>query len=140
MNRFRVLAIGTLFAVAVSLSAQSAAGGPGTSESENSQHAAQSNPVDQHVKMLAEKLGLTDDQQAKAKPILQEMHDGMQKVSHDESLSQDERSQQMRPLFDKADRQIREFLTDDQKKKLDDLESNMHPELHANPNGATPNQ
>ena len=29
-----------------------------------------------------------------------------------------------------ADKQIREVLSDDQKKKLDQLEQGMHPELH----------
>jgi hypothetical protein len=138
MNRFRVLAVGTVLAVAVTLFAQPGSGGAGSSEAESSHRASQTNAVDQHLKILTEKLGLTEDQQAKTKPILEEMHDGMVKVSHDESLSQDERMQQMKPLHEKADREIRAFLTDDQKKKLDDLESHPHPELHEKMNGVTP--
>ena len=39
---------------------------------------------------------------------------------------------------EKADKKIREILNDDQKKKLDQLEQQAHPELHGNLNGATP--
>jgi len=39
---------------------------------------------------------------------------------------------------EKADKKIREILNDDQKKKLDQLEQEPHPELHGSLNGATP--
>lgn len=38
----------------------------------------------------------------------------------------------------KADRKIREMVNDDQKRKLDQLDQEPHPELHGNLNGATP--
>ena len=41
--------------------------------------------------------------------------------------------QQLRPAHVKADKQLREFLTDDQKKKLDDLEAKSFPDLHPHP-------
>jgi len=44
----------------------------------------------------------------------------------------------VRPWREKADKRIREILNDDQKKKLDQLEQEPHPELHGNLNGATP--
>jgi Spy/CpxP family protein refolding chaperone len=130
MNRFRIFAIATTLIVALAAPAQQTAqqsGMPSTMPS-----------VDQHLKALAEKLDLTPDQQAKAKPILQEMQDGMAKLNQDQSLSPEERHEKSKPLHMKADKQIREFLTDDQKKKLDQLEQQPHPELHATPNGATP--
>jgi hypothetical protein len=40
-------------------------------------------------------------------------------------------------VFMKADKAVREFLTDDQKKKLDDLEAQMHGAPHDNPHGTT---
>jgi Spy/CpxP family protein refolding chaperone len=121
MNRFRVFAIAAMLIVALTAPAQS--GMPS---------------VDQHLKMLAEKLDLTPDQQAKTRPILQEMQDGMAKLNQDQSLSPEERHDKAKPLHMKADKQIREFLTDDQKKKLDQLEQQPHPDMHATPDGAAP--
>jgi hypothetical protein len=37
----------------------------------------------------------------------------------------------------KADKQIREILSEDQKKKLDQYEQGPHPEMHGNLSGAT---
>ena len=121
MNRFRIFAIAAMLIVAITASAQS--GMPS---------------VDQHLKVLTEKLDLTPDQQAKTKPIVQEMQDGVAKLNQDQSLSPEERHDQIKAQRMKADKQIREFLTDDQKKKLDQLEQHPHPELHATPNSTTP--
>jgi Spy/CpxP family protein refolding chaperone len=82
--------------------------------------------VDQHLKMLSEKLELTAEQQEKARPILKEMQDEMQKVSDDKSLTPDQMHAQMHPIMMKADKQLREFLTDEQKTKLDAMEEQMH--------------
>lgn len=68
MNRVRV-AIGLLMLLTLAVFAQEAHNG----------HAGHAMPsADQHLKMLSEKLDLTADQQAKARPILQEMTDGAQ--------------------------------------------------------------
>jgi Spy/CpxP family protein refolding chaperone len=91
-----------------------------------------------HLKVLTEKLDLTGDQQAKIKPILQELHDATQKLVQDESMSREERLGKVRTCREKADKKIREILNDDQKKKLDQLEQEPHPELHGTLNGATP--
>jgi Spy/CpxP family protein refolding chaperone len=93
--------------------------------------------VEGHLKVLTEKLALTGDQQAKTKPILQELHDATQKVVQDESMSREERMGQVRTSREKADKKIREILNDEQKKKLDQLEQEPHPELHGNFKGAT---
>ena len=129
MNRYRLLALVAVLALALPATAQQSAAPP----------AAQiaNAPVEQHLRALAEKLDLTADQQDKARPILQEMHDGAQKIMDDNSLSQDEKNAQVKPVFMKADKQLREFLTDEQKKKLDELEQ-PHPELHGNVNASAP--
>jgi hypothetical protein len=44
----------------------------------------------------------------------------------------------VRPQRYKADKQIREFLSDDQKKKLDQYLQGPHSEMHGNLSGATP--
>ena len=129
MNRLRLLAVGTVLMFALSATAQQTANSPDT-------HTPGVANVDAHLKMLSEKLDLTADQQDKARPILQEMHDGSQKLADDASLTPEQRHAGMMPLFMKADKEIREFLTDDQKKKLDDLEAQMHSGSHGNPNGS----
>ena len=126
MNRFSLLAIGTVLTFALTAPAQQAA------TDSHTQHAAQAHPatVEQQLKVLTQRLDLTGDQPAKIKPILQELHDGTQRIVEDKSLSRDERLAQARPLFYKADQQMRAILSDDQQKKLDQYEQGPHPEMH----------
>ena len=100
------------------------------------QPSASANPVEAHLKVLTERLGLTEAQQAKARPILQEMNDAEQKIKQDDNLSNKERLEKVRPLREKADKKLRKILSDDQKAKLDQLEHQPHPELHNNLSGA----
>jgi Spy/CpxP family protein refolding chaperone len=86
--------------------------------------------------VLTGKLDLTGDQQARIKPILQELHDGTLKLVQDKSLSREERLARVKPQRYKADKQMREILSDDQKKKLDKYEQGPHPEMHGNLSGA----
>jgi Spy/CpxP family protein refolding chaperone len=100
-------------------------------------HPAQANhampSVDQHLKLLTEKLDLTADQQAKAKPILQEMTDGAQKAMNDQSVPQEDRMKNAHAVMQQADKKLRAILTDEQKTKLDEMEqSQMHGD-HAKP-------
>lgn len=83
--------------------------------------------VDDHLHMLTQKLDLTDDQQHKARPIIAEMQEEIQKAMEDRSLSHDEASAKTHAAFMKADKKFREFLTNAQKTKLDDMEQQMHP-------------
>jgi Spy/CpxP family protein refolding chaperone len=140
MNRIRSLAIAAMLMVALTVLAQQSATAPaGTDKEEHGQPSAHRGipPVDQHLKLLTEKLDLTDDQQAKTRSILKEMNDASQKITQDENLSREERMTKVRASRMKADKQLRVFLTDDQKKKLDQLEQEPHPGLHDNGNGAT---
>ena len=129
MNRLRLLAAGTVLMFALSTVAQQNATAPDV-------HAAAVAPVDQHLKMLSEKLALTAEQQEKARPILQAMRDGTQKLEDDQSLTPDQRQAGMHALFMKSDKEVRVFLTDDQKKKLDEMEAQMHGP-HDHPSGTT---
>jgi len=127
--------------VALTAPAQQTATGPGgTDKDEHGQRGAQDDvpTVETQLKVLTEKLDLTGDQQARIKPILEELHDATQKLVQDKSLSREERLAKVRPQRYKADKLIREFLNDDQKQKLDRLEREPHPELHGNLDGATP--
>jgi Spy/CpxP family protein refolding chaperone len=130
MNRFRLLAMGTMLTVALTAAAQQTA---------TEQHAAQADvpTAEQQLKVLTQKLDLTGHQQARIKPILQELHAATEKIVHDKSLSREERLTRVRPQRYKADKQMREILSDDQKKKLDQYEQGPHPEMHGNLSGAT---
>jgi Spy/CpxP family protein refolding chaperone len=141
MNRFRLLAIGTMLMFALTAPAQQTPTGPGSTDKDaNGQHGAQGGlpTVEQHLKVLTEKLDLTGEQQARIKPILQELHDATLKIVEDKSLSHEERLAKVRPQRYKADKQIREILSDDQKKKLDQYLQGSHPEMHGNLSGTTP--
>jgi len=140
MNRIRLLPIGAILIFALTAAAQQTATGPGgTDKDEHGQRAAQGDvpTVGLQLKVLTEKLDLTGDQQARITPILQELHDATQKLVQDKSLSREERLAKVRPQRSKADKQIREILSDDQKKKLDQYLQGPHSEMHGNLNGAT---
>jgi Spy/CpxP family protein refolding chaperone len=124
MDRIRILTIGTVLMFALTTVAQQTT----TSQDQQSQQGAQAGATaaEQHLKMLTEKLDLTSDQQAKAKPMIEQMLDTRQKILQDGSMSSEERSEQLRALHQKADKQLREILNDDQKKKLDQLEQERH--------------
>jgi Spy/CpxP family protein refolding chaperone len=119
MNGIRLLAIWTAFAFAVPVIAFQAATAP----------TQQLPSVDQHLEMLSGKLGLTADQKERARPILKEMQDAMQKAMNDKNLIPAQMHEQMRLAQVKANRELREFLTDEQKEKLDELESDSHSGL-----------
>ena len=122
MNRVRI-AVGIVMLFALALAAQEAHKGQG-------HHMPN---ADQHFKMVSEQLNLTPDQQAKAKPIIQEMTVGADKAMNDQSLSQQERTKKAHEVMQAADKKLREILTDEQKAKLDEMEqSQMHGD-HAKP-------
>ena len=64
------------------------------------------------------------------------MHDGSQKLEDDQSLTPEQKHQGMMPVFMKADKALREILTEDQKKKLDEMEAQMHGGAHGAAHGS----
>ena len=129
MNRRQVLSLAAamLFAIpatqfAFAQQTEAPAGPPHTMPS-----------VDDHLHMLAQKLDLSEEQQNKARPIIAEMQEEIQKVMDDKSLTHDEAMVKTHTAFMKADKQFREFLSDEQKTKLDEMEQQMHPGAHGNP-------
>jgi Spy/CpxP family protein refolding chaperone len=145
MNRIRLLVVGTVLMFALTAIAQQAATQPDRPTPDHPVRDGHGQgmhdgvpTVERHLKVLTEKLALTDDQQAKIKPLLQKLHDATQKLVQDESMSREERLDNVRACRYKADNEIREILNDHQKKKLDQLEQGPHTELHGNLNGTTP--
>jgi Spy/CpxP family protein refolding chaperone len=135
MNRTRVLALGAMLIFALTAAAQQPSSGAQQPSSAGAVHDPHAMPTaESHLKDLAEKLDLTTDQQMKARPIVQELHDASLKIAQNDSLSHEERTNRFRPIYEKADKQLREILNDEQKKKLDQLEQERHPELHSKVN------
>jgi len=64
------------------------------------------------------------------------LHDVTEKVAQNKNLSHEARLAKVRPQRMKADQQIRQFLSDDQKKKLDQYLASPHAEMHGNLTGS----
>jgi len=135
MNRIRALAIGSMLLIPSAMLGQQTTptGGPAKGAA---QGVVLPDAGDQ-LKVLTQKLDLSIDQQPKVKTILQKLHDASVKLLQDESASREELLSKVRPLRMNADKKIREILTDDQKKKLDQYLQGPHSEMHGNLSGAT---
>jgi Spy/CpxP family protein refolding chaperone len=140
MNRFHSLAFGAILIFALSTPAQQTPAAPGTADKSGQSQPGMQDDVpsaDGQLKVLTIKLDLTEDQQARIKPILQGVYDATVKISKDQSLSREERLARVRPMRMKAHDQIREMLNDKQKEKLDQYMQGPHPEMHGNLSGVT---
>jgi hypothetical protein len=136
MNRIRVLAIGSMFLIPPAMLGQQTA--PTGEPAKGAAQGVVLPGVGDQLKVLTRKLDLSVDQQPKVKTILLDLHDASLKLMQDESASQEELLSKVRPLRMDADKKIREILSDDQKKKLDQYLQGPHSEMHGNLSGATP--
>jgi len=127
MNRVCNFASGAMLSFALILAVASATPASAQQAME-SQSSAKANPqaIDDHVKLLTQKLDLTSDQQTKAKTILEELLTTTETIQQDESMSRAERKDYAKAAHYKADRKLREIVNDDQKKKLDQFEEEFH--------------
>lgn len=123
MNHFRLLATGTILMFALICPAQQTPARP--ADPANPQH--EQSAVDGHLRALSERLDLSADQQAEIRPILQQMLAAREKLMQDSSLSNEARQERRKTLHDKADKQVRKFLNEEQQRKLDQLEQEQHP-------------
>ncbi|HKF22800.1 MAG TPA: hypothetical protein VKE93_14615 [Candidatus Angelobacter sp.] len=83
--------------------------------------------VDQYLKVLSEKLGLTADQLAKIKPILQDQLTQMQAVRKDSSLTAGQKLDKIHSLYNETQTKIRGVLTDEQRRKFDAMPPDQNP-------------
>jgi Spy/CpxP family protein refolding chaperone len=137
MSRIHLLAVWTMLMFASAVPAQQAGAKPGGVAKDAAQ-GSDLPDVGMQLKVLTEKLDLTGDQQPKVKNILQELHDATRKLVQEENMTFEQRLDKVRPLRMKADRQLREILSDEQKKKLDQYLQGPHSEMHGNLRGKTP--
>jgi len=91
--------------------------------------------LDEQMKTLTAKLDLTSDQQAKIKPIMQDLHKVTEKIMHDTSMPREQRLEAVRPHRMEAGTQIRTFLTEEQNKKFDAYLAGPHGEMHGSLTG-----
>jgi len=86
--------------------------------------------VQAQMKLFTSRLDLSNDQQTKLVPILEDLHDATARAVRDEARTAHERLLQVHTARLAADRKIRDILTDEQKSKLDTIEHEPHPERH----------
>lgn len=129
MIRAGLLTIGTIILAALAMLAQQTSTQPAAKDAGNFP------TVDAQMKVLIQKLDLTAEQQSKIRPIMQELHDYSVKLMQDPSLSQQERLDKVRPRRMEAGKKVREFLTEDQKTKLDAYLQGPHKEMHGDLSG-----
>ena len=102
--------------------------------------------VDDQLKHLSKKLNLSDDQQAKLKPILEDQRKQMDGIRSDSSLSREDRFSKMREIRQSSDTQIKSVLNDDQQKDFDKMREEQADRMkrwhrggdNAPPSGAAP--
>jgi Spy/CpxP family protein refolding chaperone len=102
--------------------------------------------VDDQIKHLSKKLNLTDDQQAKLKPILEDQRKQMEQIHGDSSLSREDRFSKMQALRQSSDTQIKSVLTEEQQKSFDKMRAEQQDRMkqwrrggeNAPPAGASP--
>jgi len=138
MNRFYALAIGTILIFALKVPAQQTASAPGSSgKSEQARPSKQDDvpTAGDQLKVLTNKLDLTDNQQAAIRQILEGLHDATVKISQDHNLSREERLAKVRPIRYKAHDQILAILSDGQKKRFEQYMQGPHAEVHGKLSG-----
>ena len=129
MKLIPLIAIMSISMFASAALAQQSAAKPGSEERDRLP------PVEEQLKVLNEKLGLTAKQQAKVKPILQHLHDTTENIMQDQTLSREQRLAKVRPQRQMADGKLRAILSDQQRKKLDQYEQGPHAEVHGTLSG-----
>lgn len=82
--------------------------------------------VDEMVQTMSERLSLTDDQKVKVRKIAEDTHKKMEDMHADTAMSREDRMAKMRSMHDESMAKVRTILNDDQKKKLDEWQKEMH--------------
>jgi periplasmic protein CpxP/Spy len=82
---------------------------------------------DEVVVKMDSKLSLSDDQKAKITPIIAERQEKMKSLAS-EGGRRRKKAHEMKAIMEDSDKKIKALLTDDQKKKYDELEQEMRTE------------
>lgn len=85
--------------------------------------------VDEQIQSLNKKLKLSDDQQAKLKPILEDQRKQMEAIHNDSSLSREDRFGKMQDVRQSSDTQIKSVLNEDQQKNFDKMRAEQRDRM-----------
>ena len=84
---------------------------------------------DQRLQRMTQQLNLTDDQQQKIKPVLEQEQQQMQALHQDTSMSQQDRMSKMQQIRQDTNDQIKSVLNPDQQKKFEEMQNRrMYPQ------------
>jgi protein CpxP len=97
------------------------------------------NDPNNQLKHLSKRLNLSDDQQTKIKPILEDEHKQMQQLWSDNSLSRQDRFSKMRGIRENSDAEIKKVLNEDQQKNFDKMREEQRSRMRERSGGNQPN-
>jgi Spy/CpxP family protein refolding chaperone len=83
-----------------------------------------------HLQLLTEKLNLTDEQQAKLKPIFQDQEQQLKAVRDDTSLSQEQKIAKKKTIHESFHDQINSVLTPEQQDKFKQMKHEAMEKHH----------
>jgi periplasmic protein CpxP/Spy len=140
LKRLFVVAATAMLAFGVAMagaqtSAQSGSDNPQAGPPEGGHMRGQHMTPDQQLEHLSKALNLTDDQKSQIKPVLEERQQKMESLRSDSSLSPEDRRSKMRSLMEDSNTKLRAVLTDEQKSKFAEMQSQMR-EHRGQPGGA----
>ena len=121
-----VVFIAVLFALFVSLLPATAA----AQDSGDDSPGARKLPTPEEVVgKLDSKLSLSDDQKTKITPIIADRQQQMRAVATDSSMRRFQKARKMKSIYQDSDKKIKAVLTDDQKKKYEEIEQEMKEQM-----------
>jgi len=83
---------------------------------------APASEVDDHLKILSQRLMLSQDQRDSIKTVLENQFAEVQAIKKDEALSTEQKTNKMRGLSEAAAAKIRDFLSEDQRAAFDEMQ------------------
>src|SRR5262249_52118822 len=125
MNKRAIVYLGVVVtAAALALPSLAQYGGGGQVGHPEGRHGrmGHEHSVDDRGKHPTKELKLTEDQQSKAKTILEDQQKQLSALRQDSSLSQEDRHAKFEETKKSTSQQIRALLNDDQQKKYDELQ------------------
>ena len=116
--------IACLFSLVVSVPRVAVAQDASTNQAQSGRHWPSPDEV---VAKMDGKLSLSDDQKAKITPIIAERQEKMKSLAS-EGGRRRKKAREMKSIMEDSDKKIKALLSDDQKKKYDELQQEMRQE------------
>jgi Spy/CpxP family protein refolding chaperone len=135
MSKFAVLIVAGLLTSLSAFSQDTTQ--PATTPRPRHNH-AQPDRSEQKLKRLTKKLGLTDEQKEKLRPILQDEDKQMSSLDSDTALTAQQKHKKMREIRMASKAQMDDILTPEQKEKMPKMHSGSGEHHHRKSGTATP--